>query len=409
MPSARPRVRGPGRSRRRLRLACGLTTAIALLAAGCTSSHQLRSSPPADGPRWVVTLGDSYVSGEGARWAGTTLGDATSVDALGPDAYFDRQGTESAPGCHRAESSIATIDLPGMRGRNLACSGARTASDPSGVRFKPGLDFAEDERGVGQALALQRFASGHAVSTVAVSIGGNDFGFGRLVRSCLSPVVVDPATDPQCRRDSDVTQLFTAEHREAVRADIAAALRRVAGAMARAGYGIRDFRLVVLTYPSPVPPGQRMRRATSPSDRAGCLVSRADATWLNRTALTAINRTVSSAAQTSGLPNVTVLDLATLFAGHRLCERGTSSIEGTRLTSWRSPGAARWLEWVNPLYLSLTPWELQESLHPNYWGTAAQRACLRAVLTSPETDAARCVAVGSTAADGTPVVRLVAQ
>ena len=48
--------------------------------------------------RWVVTLGDSYISGEGGRWAGNITGDPERVDALGGDAYHDGPDGERIPG-----------------------------------------------------------------------------------------------------------------------------------------------------------------------------------------------------------------------------------------------------------------------------------------------------------------------
>lgn len=407
MPTPHRPARGSRRDRHRwARAIAAVVAAWAVAAAGCTPQRPERPPPAGqDGVRWVVTLGDSYISGEGARWAGTTLGNARRVDALGPDAYFDQRGTESAPGCHRAEQSVATVGA-GLRGRNLACSGARTRSDASGVRLRPGLDFAEDDRGTGQALALQRFATRHRVSAVAVSIGGNDFGFGTLVGACLSPVVVASATDPQCRDDPGVTALFEPGRRQAVREAVTAALGRVSEAMARAGYDAADYRLLVLTYPSPVPPARRLRTSSTDIGRTGCLVSGPDATWLNRTALRAINGTVRAAAEAAELANLSVLELGALFVGHRLCERGTGPLEATGLRSWRSPGAAERLEWVNPLYLSIAPWQLQESLHPNYWGMLAQQACLREALLKPPAAVRRCVTTGG--GSGTePGVRLV--
>ena len=109
----------------------------------------------------MVALGDSYVSGEGARWAGNTDADPTLVDALGPQAYADDGDRESQRGCHRAQESVADVG-EGYQGMVLACSGATTESTGSGARFKPGVDFytgGGDQ--LGQALALQQFAADH--------------------------------------------------------------------------------------------------------------------------------------------------------------------------------------------------------------------------------------------------------
>ena len=59
--------------------------------------------------------------------------------------------------------------------------------------------------------------------------------------------------------------------------------------------------------------------------------------------------------------------------------------EGCRLfdprssTDWEDDGTAERVEWVNRAYTS-APWEVQESLHPNYWGMLAERECLADAL-----------------------------
>jgi hypothetical protein len=44
---------------------------------------------PGSGAPYIVTLGDSAISGEGGRWAGNANDDDEKTDALGPAAYFD--------------------------------------------------------------------------------------------------------------------------------------------------------------------------------------------------------------------------------------------------------------------------------------------------------------------------------
>ncbi|MGZ7000380.1 MAG: hypothetical protein ACXVLZ_19325, partial [Acidimicrobiia bacterium] len=38
---------------------------------------------PGVGTPWVVSVGDSAISGEAGRWAGNTNGSSSSIDALG--------------------------------------------------------------------------------------------------------------------------------------------------------------------------------------------------------------------------------------------------------------------------------------------------------------------------------------
>jgi hypothetical protein len=157
---------------------------------------------------WIVSLGDSFASGEAGRWAGNTESNSESekVDALGSEAYFGaapngEAGGEAIPGCHRSKSAEIFIGGP-VKSKNLACSGARTYSffKTTTKQFKPGIDFENKaldeplERGgncpitkcEGQALQLEKFAKEYEVKMVALSIGGNNFGFGPIGRACVT-------------------------------------------------------------------------------------------------------------------------------------------------------------------------------------------------------------------------------
>ena len=104
---------------------------------------------PGVGPQWIVSVGDSAISGEAGRWAGNTDGSSANVDALGSTAYFDNatNSAEKIPGCHRSKSAEVYIG-GGVNGMNLACSGARTYTQtPGSGDFKPGLDFYNDSSG----------------------------------------------------------------------------------------------------------------------------------------------------------------------------------------------------------------------------------------------------------------------
>jgi len=358
-----------------------------------------------------VTLGDSYISGEGARWAGNTFGNARGVDALGPEAYDDKADSESEPGCHRAEQSIATLGLPNLRARNLACSGATTRSELAGRHFTPGLDFYHDGRGNrGQALELQRFAASHSVSHVVVSVGGNDFGFGSLIARCTGGFIgLGPSGRTACSAAPTVREVFDQANSRSVTRDVTASLSRVGQAMRRAGYADADYTLIVLSYPSPLPTSEQVRYSSDSARyrRGGCPFFDADLDWANDTALATINASVTSAVARLDAPNVVRLDLAGAFKGHRLCERGVSTFPASGLTSWRAPASAHRLEWVNRLYLSFAPWQVQESLHPNYWGMLAAQDCVRRLVDQPRRRSAGCLPTDRLSAAGWPVMRLV--
>lgn len=337
--------------------------------------------------RWVVTVGDSFISGEGARWAGNTTGPARSVDAGGDNLYVDTSGKESQAGCHRVTLARGTLG-PGRRHLNLACSGATTDSTGAGVAFKPGLDFYDGGNGeVGQALALQHFARRHDVSEVMVSIGGNNFGFASVVTRCISAFVTTVGSRPSyCKDDPRVEAQFDPGSAALVSRDVSQALRHVAIAMRRAGYRSSDYALMVQNYPSPLPPGPLLRYREALAERytvGGCPVYDEDATWAHSVALPVINGAISAGIDRAGLSNVTLVDLSAALDGHRLCESGVTRVGLDGLRTWRQPGAKARLEWVNRLYLAAPPWRVEESWHPNYWGAAAIRSCLTQAILAP--------------------------
>ena len=71
----------------------------------------------------------------------------------------------------------------------------------------------------------------------------------------------------------------------------------------------------------------------------------------------------------------------TAFDGRRLCEKGVGTLEEQGLVSWTAPGASDKTEWVERIRVETgvtgTPYFIQESLHPNWWGQLALRNCVR--------------------------------
>lgn len=144
--------------------------AVALLASTVfvpvvSSATTVLADGPGVGTPWVVSLGDSYISGEGGRWAGNSNSSSASVDAGGSAAYYDNatHTAETINRCHR--STAAEIHIGGgVNSLNLACSGAKTSTfTSSDGYFKPGIDFYNSGGNQGQALMLQNFAATHNV------------------------------------------------------------------------------------------------------------------------------------------------------------------------------------------------------------------------------------------------------
>ncbi|WP_051467780.1 hypothetical protein [Actinomadura oligospora] len=403
------------RSRVALRRVGALALAAGLLTTGLTAPPA-HADGPGSGSPWVVTLGDSYISGEAGRWAGNSNDGESLIDALGSTAYYDNatHTAEQITRCHRSRSAEAYIG-GGVNGMNLACSGATTSthSDSSG-NFKPGIDFYSSGGDQGQALMLQNFAASHNVTMVAVSIGGNDFGFGSIVQKCVTDFLTSPSWLPNyCNDDSAVTSNFTSSNITAQRAKIAQAFRNVAQAMTNAGYSPSSYKIVVQDYPSPIPTGSGFRYSQSGYTRqstGGCGFWNNDANYANSTALTLIDQAVAGAASDSGLSNLVTLRLASAFNSRRLCENTVGLIEEEGLSSWRSAGAVDRTEWINQIRTVTTigsNFYIQESIHPNYWGQLALRNCLRQAYNGGSPRGGVCTRSGTgTNTNGEPVMAL---
>lgn len=394
-------------------LAAALAVVGAILVAPVTASPA-HADGPGTGTPWVVSLGDSYISGEAGRWAGASNESSARADVLGPTAYFDNAtGTaETIERCHRARSAEIHIG-GGVNSANLACSGARTATS-TGDHFKPGLDFYSGPEGVGQARALQTFAATHNVRMVTVSIGGNDFNFADIVQTCVSNFLTSPSWwKNYCHDDASVTSNFTTSNVAAVKARIATALANVRTAMRNAGYADSQWTMLVQNYPSPIPAGSGFRYGESGYTRqstGGCGFWNADATWANNSALPTINSTVTGAIGQAGITNAQVLDLARSMNGRRLCETGVGLYEEVGLASWTSSGAVDRTEWVNQIRTVSTagdsPYYIQESLHPSYWGQLAVRSCVRQAYNGGLPRGGACVRSGTGLLGGEPRMTL---
>ncbi len=372
-----------------------------------------RADGPGVGTPWVVSVGDSYISGEAGRWAGNSNASESYVDALGPTAYFDNASNsgEQITRCHRSRSAEIFIG-GGVNSLNLACSGAKTTSYTDGSNFKPGLDFYNSGGQQGQALMLQDFAATHDVKMVVVAIGGNDFNFGSIVQSCVEDFLTSPTwLKDYCNDDSSVTSNFTAANVAAVRARIATAYQNIRTAMRNAGYADTAWTLLVQNYESPIPNGSGFRYSESGFTRqstGGCGFWNNDANWANATALPTIDSTVFDAATDSGLSNVRTLDVAGAFTGHRLCENTDDLVEN-RYSSWQAAGAVDGSEWIDQIRTVSTAgsdYYIQESLHPNYWGQLAIRSCLRQAWNGGTPRSGTCTTAGTGLVNGEPRMTL---
>jgi hypothetical protein len=372
------------RSRETLALALVATTLMTIALALSALAPRAFADGPGVGAPWTASLGDSYISGEAGRWAGNTNMSSSTIDALGSTAYYDNEaGTaELISGCHRSKAAEVYIG-GGVSGVNLACSGAKTSTFTEGSTFKPGLDFYSSGGKEGQALMLQHFAASHNVKLVAISIGGNNFNFASIVQTCVTDWLFSPSWWPNyCNDDSSVTSNFTTSNVNKVKGEITTAINNVAQAMTNAGYSSSQYTILVQDYPSPIPLGSGFRYPQTGYTRqevGGCGFWNNDANYANEKMLPTIDGAVFGAAAATGLSNVKTMEIGSAFNGRRLCEKGVGLLEEVGLANWKGAGASDKTEWINmirTITAIFPPYEIQEDIHPNYWGELALRNCL---------------------------------
>lgn len=366
---------------------------------------------------WVVSLGDSFISGEGGRWAGNAdvLPNARAETDTGERSYFDDEDGETIAGCHR--SNAALIHIGTVRSMNLACSGAITSTQILSDTYpwlddmwKPGIDFEDwsdsdylpigyDSPAVGQAQLLKDFARGKNVKMVMLSIGGNNFGFGSIVSACVTAYISDPDDETGCRTQSDLLSKLNETGVSRTKAQIVVAIGNIVRAMQESGHPLGTWTLGYQMYPRPLPDSANMRYPEEQEnvfgsielprqDMGGCGLWDADIDWALSTAVPTINNTLLAAgreavAQYPGL-KIVYLDTTNAFRGHELCSKGVYRVNSSNdedrkgVKNWRNKDAADKSEWVKEIDLiNLSGATVEESFHPNYWGQMALRNCWR--------------------------------
>lgn len=408
---------------RRAAAAAALALGLALIAPiGAQASPPQAPAAPAvpkaapEGEPWVVSLGDSYISGEAGRWAGNQSGSTSAIDALGRAAYWDAEGGEAIERCHRSKSAVIHIGV--VRSLNLACSGAITRTKvTSDGYFKPGIDFYEEGSRKGQALMLQEFATDHNVKMVALSISGNDFKFAPIFEACVKAFLV-PVLTPHCKDDATVQAYLSEAAQQTVRGDTTAAILNVAKAMENAGYEDSEWTLVLQLYPQPLPSSAQMRYPESGYSRqydGGCGLRNGDLDWALTSVLPMINRTYRGAATDAQAQRptlqVAVLDSSRAFSDRELCSTSVNRVDSKGgVANWQERGSADRSEWVMEInIINAGDTYGQESLHPNYWGQLALRNCYRQVWNGGNVQGGACerAAAGGVTADCEPNMTLV--
>ncbi|MEU4119276.1 GDSL-type esterase/lipase family protein [Kitasatospora sp. NPDC028055] len=366
----------PGLGRRLLTAAAALPLTLAglALAAPASAAPAAPAAVPA-GPTASVTLGDSYISGEAGRWKGNSAdsgGNRTGTDRAWNGSSYDPSlvyGATAASGCDRSDvAEVLGAQGVAQKQINLACSGAVTGNV---FRAANGGQSLKGE--APQADQLATVAAQNNVKLITLSIGGNDLGFSGIISNCVQDYLIWYSychSSAQSQIDSKMP---------AAMAGVGKAIDEIRAVMTNAGYARSDYRLVLQSYPSPIPRSAEMRypeSGWSRSDTGGCPFWDGDADWARDSMVPQISKALAGVAAAKGAQ---FLDLSNMLQGREVCSTAA------RQPSAGSGPSATTSEWARFLDggLNTSQGALQESMHPNYYGQQALGACLGQLWTRP--------------------------
>ncbi len=343
----------------------------------------------------AISLGDSFISGEGASLMGNMY--ATSKSAAAESApnyktglYGDIWGKgttdQSSSGwfCHRSSvAEIHSAQLPGIdRSADLACSGATTA-DIKTTAFR-GLPP--------QLTQLKELAKNpqYDIKTIVLSIGGNDLKFSDVIGHCVQVLQHN-----LCGSEGENGTYFTPAIKRQVANSVISTINQIKDAMTANGYAAGSYSFILQGYPSIFAPS--IDRRTVSDDRfsecPGTQLSDETVDWASDFVTPFIASMLKTAATKAG---VSFLDLSNAFAGHTMCDENTTYVT---TASGAKPAPAEKAEWVAALDPSPT-WKgarkkfgasddsrFNESFHPNYYGQLALGTCLNKMVSSGATSA----------------------
>ena len=347
-----------------------ILAAVLATAAGAVPAA---NAAPGAGPTASVSLGDSFISGQAGRWQGNSndpLGnrggtDRACVRALAGCRYEVGSvylGGTRPPGCARSDvAEIRSAAIPVAERINLACSGAVTTgifrSSNGGRAFKGEAPQADQLAGV---------AATRNVKLVVLSIGGNDIGFGEVVTACVLAYITQapPCAEAQ-RRNIDARLPRTV-------AGVGKAIDEIRAVMRSAGYRPWHYRLVLQSYPSPVPRASENRYpqlGPARSTIGNCPLYDTDLNDARDTLVPRLDAELRAIALGKG---VQFLSLKDALQGREMCARSAQLADATR------PAAAHRSEWARFIGLSaiVQGETIEEEAHPNAYGQAAIGRCL---------------------------------
>lgn len=331
-------------------------------------------------PEAAVSMGDSFISGEGGRWLGNAkspVGTFANTD-LGAGTYL---GASAANGCHRSDAApIFSANISGLIPLNIACSGA-LASHVTGNSFKGEP---------AQTKQLAELTKTYDVDLIVLSVGGNDMGFATLMSDCVATYL---AQGPICK-DSRLDRKIT----NTVMPAVDRAVKRIKSTMTAAGD--TDYRLVLQSYPSPVPAasgiqfGQGSVHLGGARAKNGCAFYDTDLNWARNEVVPKLDAEFRKVAAAN---NIEFLSLKDAFDGKEVCAKRTIQATDNNLAT--GGGMTGKLEWIRFASVpGLIQGDVNESFHPNAIGQEAMGRCLSLTWDRSNAKVHTCKRGGSTPA-----------
>lgn len=329
-------------------------------------------------PRAIVSMGDSFISGEAGRWTGNALSAGSAGTDRGATSYV---GASASNLCNR--SDVAEVNSAGIAGLvpiNLACSGAES-QNVIDTAFRGEAPQVEQLAQQAQTLDIEM---------IVLSIGGNDLGFGDILAGCMSAYIND---DSPCRDDAGVYSKIVNEVVPNVRATVEA----IEATMAEAGD--TDYRLVLQSYVSPVPRSSEVRYSGSDRIEAGCPFFDTDLDWARDTIVPTLDTMYK---QLAAEMDIEFLSLRDGVQGKEVCSDNT--VRASSSTPATAAGQEARLEWIrlgNPVVAIGQGGSINELFHPNALGQRAIGDCLAQAWSRTGSNVHTCVRTGATPSDMT--------
>ncbi|MFD3530310.1 GDSL-type esterase/lipase family protein [Streptomyces sp. NPDC058664] len=358
----------PSTPHRALRAFLALCTAAGLASVAAPTA----TASPGTGPTAVVAMGDSYISGEAGRWLGNSLtnsGSRNGTDRAWTGSGYDpsRVYGATAGGCHRSDTAeVKSAGAIASSLVNLACSGATTKNvfraSQGGVAYKGEAP---------QADQLAAVAASHDVKLIALSVGGNDLGFADIITTCATDYIVWYSychDDQQAEVDAKI---------DGVMANVGRSVDEIRAVMTAAGYGSSDYRIVLQSYPSPIPRAADNRYSESGwarTNTGGCPFWDLDSNWARDSLVPQIANRLKGVAAAKG---VQFMDLRDALQGREVCAKASKQVTSTVPASGATSEWARWIDSQSTQGL------VQESVHPNAYGQQALGRCLALINARP--------------------------